>query len=304
VAIVYSDARGGDSAIRFISRGETAMIMPRLQLKVGFLHLLFLCFVLFSIFPLWIMIFGSLKTGTELAANPAGFPRMITFENYVNLFTYNGGEMARAFFNGVYVAGVHTFLTILVSALAAFGFAKYRFKGNSIIFACLLATMMVPHEITIPPQYIIFSNIGWLNSYSVQIFPGIANVFALFMMVQYLRTVPNSLLEAARIDGAGHWKVFWKVVFPIMSPALGALSILVFLGKWNDYLWPQIMVHDPKKLPIMVILPNINLHGNQFIIPWELVLAGCVVVTLPIIAVFLKYKDKFMSSVTIGAVKE
>ncbi len=274
------------------------------RMQAGALHLLFGIFAAFSVLPLWIMVAGSFKTGSELAANPSGWPKAFTLENYANLFTYNGGEMVRAFFNGVYVASAHTALTILVSSLAAFAFAKYKFVGGGIIFACLLATMMVPGEITIPPQYIIFSNIGWLNTYAVQIFPGIANVFALFMFVQYLRTVPSSLLEAARIDGAGHWKIFWKIVVPMLSPALGALSILVFLGKWNDYLWPQIMVSDPKKLPIMVILPNINVNGNQFIIPWELVLTGCVIVTVPIIAVFLMFQEKFMSSVTIGAVKE
>jgi ABC-type glycerol-3-phosphate transport system permease component len=280
------------------------MTLSLLRFRAFSLHLVFIFFSLLSIFPLWIMIFGSLKTGTELSANSAGLPQDITFQNYINLFSYNGGEMVRAFGNGVFVATAHTVLTIMVSALAAFAFAKYKFVGNSFMFVCLLATMMVPGELSIPPQYIIFSNIGWLNTYYVQIIPGIANVFALFMLVQYLRSVPHSLMEAARIDGAGHWSIFWKIYFPIMSPALGALSILVFLGKWNDYLWPLIMVSDAKLLPIMVILPTLSLNGNQFIIPWELVLAGCVVVTVPIMIVFLMYQDKFMSSVTIGAVKE
>lgn len=274
------------------------------RLKSWSLQALFLLFVVFSVFPLWIMVLGSLKSGSELRINPASIPRAFTLENYRHLFSYNGGLLIRAFGNGILVAVAHTALTVGVSALAAFGFAKYRFRGNRILFAALLLTMMVPYELTLPPQFIIFSNIGWLNTYWVQIFPGIANTFALFMLVQYLHSIPNTLLEAARIDGAGHWSVFRRIVFPVLSPAVGALAILVFLGKWNDYLWPLVMVSKPKLLPIMVILPTISLNGNQFIIPWELILAGCVVVTLPIIIVFLLYQDKFMSSVTIGAVKE
>jgi ABC-type glycerol-3-phosphate transport system permease component len=172
------------------------------------------------------------------------------------------------------------------------------------MFMVLLATMMVPGELAIPPLYIMFSRIGWLNSYAVQIFPGIASVFAMFMLRQYMISIPDALIEAAKMDGARHWRIFWSIIVPVSSPVIGALAILTFLHKWNDFLWPLIMINKPKFMPIMVILPTLNEKDSVWSIPWELIMTGCVVVTLPLIFVFLRFQDKFMSSVTMGAVKE
>jgi ABC-type glycerol-3-phosphate transport system permease component len=168
----------------------------------------------------------------------------------------------------------------------------------------LLATMMIPGELNIPPLYIMFSRIGWLSTYQVQILPKIANVFAMFMFRQYMLSVPDSLIDAAKIDGAGHFKTFARIVLPVVMPVVGALSILTFLWKWNEYLWPITMVRKTEFLPIMAILPTLNTKEDAWFVPWELVLTGCVVVTFPVIALFFMFQDKFMSSVTIGAVKE
>lgn len=260
--------------------------------------------LLFLLYPLFIMLMGSFKTSIELAANPAGLPSRFMLENYVTLFQYNAGIMTRAYFNSVFVSTSFTILVIWMSSMAAFAFAKYQFKGRDIMFVLLLATMMVPPEINIPPLFIMFSNIGWLDTYQVQIFPGVASVFAMFMFRQYMMSIPSTILEAARIDGAGHFKLYWQIMFPMIAPVAGALSILTFLGKWNDYLWPVIMVRDRDFAPIMAILPTLNTRPDVWHIPWELVLAGCVVVTIPVMIVFFSFQDKFMSSVAIGAVKE
>lgn len=272
--------------------------------KTTVINVLLIVVVIFSVYPLCIMLLGSLKTAAELSANPAGLPHVPTLDNYWRLLNYNSNTMVRSFLNSVFVSTAHTFLTIFISAMAAFAFAKYRFKGKNVIFVALLATMMVPGELSIPPLYIMFSRIGWLNSYSVQIFPGIASVFAMFMLRQYMLSIPDPLIEAAKMDGAKHWRIFTSIILPVSSPVIGALSILTFLHKWNDFLWPLIMINKPKFMPIMVILPTLNEKDSVWSIPWELIMAGCVVVTLPLILVFLRYQDKFMSSVTIGAVKE
>ncbi|TVY07502.1 carbohydrate ABC transporter permease [Paenibacillus cremeus] len=268
------------------------------------IHLLLAVVVVFSVYPLLIMLVGSFKTAEELSANPAGLPHHPTFDNYLRLFNYNSNTLVRSFINSIYVSTAHTILTILVSALAAFAFAKYKFKGRSWMFVALLATMMVPGELSIPPLYIMFSRIGWLNSYAVQIFPGIASVFAMFMMRQYMLSIPDALIEAAKMDGARHWRIFSSIILPVSSPVIGALAILTFLHKWNDFLWPLIMINKQKFMPIMVILPTLNEKDSVWSIPWELIMTGCVVVTLPLIIVFLRFQDKFMSSVTMGAVKE
>jgi len=259
---------------------------------------------LLALLPLWVMLCDSLKTGSEIAVNSWGLPRVPTLSNYVDLISYNSGVMVRTFCNSLFVSTTYTLLTLALSCLAAFAFAKYRFRGRNAIFVILIMTMMIPAELTMPAIYLLFSRIGMLNTYSIQIFPGVANVFCLFMLKQYVESLPDSLIEAAKIDGAGHLYVFGKVVVPLSRPALGALAVLTFLGKWNDYLWPHILLTKTDVMPIMVILPTLNTSTSYYSIPWELILAGCTVITLPLIIVFLIFQEQFMASVTLGAVKE
>ena len=268
------------------------------------LSVLLTFFAAAAVVPILLMLVNSFKTGSELAKNACGIPSFWTISNYSSLVSFNSGILVRTFLNSVFVSVVYTLLTLIVSSLAAFAFSKYSFKGKNVIFIFLLATMMIPVEITIPAIYLMFSKVHMLNTYSVQIFPGIANVFCLFMLKQYMDSLPNSLLEAARLDGAGDISIYQKVVLPLVSPAIGALAILTFLGKWNDYLWPSMLLTRTEVMPIMVVLPTLNTGNSQWSTPWELVMAGCVIVTLPFILVFFIFQDQFMSSVTIGAVKE
>lgn len=259
---------------------------------------------IFVFIPLLIMIFDSLKSGSELASNSWGFPQTIAYSNYSDLLYFNSGVIVRSYFNSLLVSITHTILVLIVSSLAAFAFSKYEFRGKNSFFILLIITMMIPSEITMPGIYLMFSRVGLLNSYSVQIFPGIASVFCLFMLRQYMSTIPDAMIEAARIDGASHMKIYWKVMIPMSAPALGAMAILTFLGKWNDYLWPRIMLTKTEVLPIMVVLPTLSVSNSMWSIPWEIVLAGCTIVTLPVIIVFLIFQDQFMAGVTMGSVKE
>lgn len=263
--------------------------------------LIIACFI--ALFPVFVMISGSLKTVNELALNTSGFPKAPTLDNYRRLFNFNSGLITRTFLNSIFVATCSTCLIVCVASLAAFAFAKFQFKGRDWLFFLLLITMMVPVELNITPLYLFFSKLRWLNTYKVQIFPSMANVFALFLMRQYMVTIPDSLIEAARIDGAGDFTVFRKIVLPISTPSLGALAILQFLSKWNELLFPKTMLTKEKLMPIMVILPTLNEIDSARSVPWELVLAGCTLVTVPLVIVFLIFQNKFLSSVTLGAVK-
>jgi ABC-type glycerol-3-phosphate transport system permease component len=281
------------------------MIIMKNDKSIGGIMIIVLGFFTFvSLVPILLMLMNSFKTGSELSVNSWRWPNKFVLENFIRLLTYAGGTILRSYFNGLFVSSTFTTLTILVSTLAAFAFSKYKFAGKNVLFGLLLATMMIPIEITIPPLYIAFSKIKWLNSYYVQIFPGIASVFCMFMLKQYMDGLPSSLLESARIDGAGHLTVFLRIMFPIAAPAIGALTILTFLGKWNDYLWTQTMVTNPKFMPIMVILPTLNDQDSVWAIPWELLMAGCSIVVIPLIIVFFIFQKYFMSGVVIGAVKE
>lgn len=273
------------------------------KLKDIAIHVCLLLFCFISIYPIFVMVSGALKTATELSSNASGFPLSPTLNNFSRLFNYNSGLIGRTFLNSIFVAVSSTFLTVMVSSLAAFAFAKYQFKGRDTIFLMLLITMMIPVEMNITPLYLLFSKIGWLNTYKVQIIPGIANVFSLFLLRQYMVTIPDSLIEAARIDGARDFKIFLKIIVPVSVPSIGALAILQFLSKWNEVLFPKIMLTKQNLMPIMLILPTLNELDSARSVPWELVLAGCTLVTIPLVIVFLIFQDKFLSSVTLGAVK-
>ena len=268
-----------------------------------FVHIVLLAACFIAIYPVFVMVSGSLKSANELAINASGFPHEPSLENFRRLFTVNSGLILRTFFNSIFVSATSTLLIVAVACLAGFAFAKFRFRGRDTIFFLLLMTMMIPVELNLTPLYLFYAKLDWLNTYKVQIIPSMANVFALFLMRQYMVTIPDSLIEAARIDGAGDFTVFRRIIIPTSTPSIGALAILQFLSKWNELIYPKTMLTDDELMPIMVILPTLNEIESARSVPWELVLAGCTLVTVPLIIVFLIFQNKFLSSVTLGAVK-
>lgn len=267
-------------------------------------HTILIVFALISIFPVYVMISCSFKPLSEIYSNSVGLPMSPTFDNYTRLFSYNSGIILRTYLNSIFIATSTTLLTLIVASMAGFSFAKFNFKGKKFLFFMLLMTMMLPQELLITPQFLIFSKMGWLNTYKVQIIPFIANVFAMFMFRQYMISIHDSLLEAAYIDGASHFKVFIKIIIPIAAPVFGALGILQFIAKWNDYLYPRIMIDKMNMKPIMVVLPTLAENdSSSAALPYDLMLAGCTIVIVPMIVVFLCLQDKFLASVTLGSVK-
>lgn len=261
-------------------------------------------FTLVMLFPLYIMLTGSFKSAAEIATNPIGLPQKAMPSNYTRLLDYNSGVIVRTYMNSIFITVTYTVMALFLASMCAYALSKYRFKGSKLIFYMLLSTMMIPHELTIAPLYLVFSKIGWLDTYAVQIFPSVANVFAMFMYKQYIDGLPDVVFEAAKIDGAAPHQTYARILMPMLAPTTGALAILVSLGKWNDYLWPTMMVNKTIYKPIMAILPFLNETEDALSIPWEIVLAACTIVTLPVLCIFLAFQNKFMASVTIGAVKE
>lgn len=253
--------------------------------------------------PMLLMLQNSFKSDAEMYVNPVGLPDNWTLISYARLFGYEGQQFMRNYGNSVIIAGVSTIVAVIFCSLAAFAFSKYRFKGDSLIFAALLATMMVPPEITIPGLYITFAKIGWINTLQVQILPTITPVLGLFLIRQYMLTIPTEVLESARMDGAGHFTIFWKIMAPMSAPVMGAYAILHFMMVWNAYTWPVLVANQQSVQPIMVVLPQLVDPVIGFLPVWGTIMAGCVLATIPLLVVFIAFQDKFMSSVTIGAVK-
>lgn len=270
----------------------------------GVLNLFLLGAAVLAVYPFLVMAFGGFKTPGELTTNPSGIPVHPTTSNLVDLFTGSTGSlMWRGLLNSVVVTSLYTAITVVLCAMAGYAFVAYKFKGKNVIFALLVTSMLVPFEVNIPSLYLIFSKIGWLDTYRVQILPGTASVLGMFMARQFMAGLPGEVFEAARLDGAGHWRVFQRIALPMSVPALGAVAVITFVAKWSDYLWPLIMVNTPQHDPIMVLLPELSTSQNGFIVEYQILLAGALVITVPILLVFLRFQDKFMTGTTAGAVR-
>jgi ABC-type glycerol-3-phosphate transport system permease component len=256
-----------------------------------------------SFYPLVLMAIDSFKSTEEISANAAGFAVRPTLENYRYLLVeYVNGIFVRGLVNSFFISVTYTALTLFVSALAAYAFSKCRFVGREVLFGILIGTMIFPYELTIPPLYIMFARIGWLNTYQVQILPGIANVFSLFMIRQFMNGVPDSLIESGRLEGASHLRVFSQIVAPVCTPVLTVVLILNFLSKFNDYLFPAIMVDKSEFKPIMTILPTITAinDSTSFAVPYSYLMAGCTVVTIPIVVIFLIFRKHVLDGVSMS----
>lgn len=256
------------------------------------------------LYPVYIMLIDTLKSGTELTYNISGWPQQFTLENYINIISFNGSVIPKTFFNSIFVATVYTVIALFVASLAAFAFAKYQFRFKRFWFMFFLLTMMVPVEVNIPPLFLLFSKMGWLNTYIVQILPGIANVMAMYMYRNYMMSIPDSVVEAARMDGASHLQIYARIMMPMATPVTGSLAIITFMAKWNDYILPKLLIDKTDTMPIMVLLPALKEDASSYVVPWEVLLTGCAIVMVPMIIVFFIFQDKFMESVSVGAVKE
>lgn len=270
----------------------------------SWVNVLFVVVCLLAIYPYLVMLFGGLKSSAELTINPGGPPSQPTFTNFAELFSGPAGAvMWRSLLNSLIVTVPYTVLTVLLCAMAGYAFAKYRFAGRDLIFAALIASMLVPIEVNIPALYLIFANVGWLDTYQVQIFPGTASVLGMFLARQYMRGIPDEVLDAARVDGAGHWTTFFRVVVPMSTPVLGAIAVLTFVYKWSDYLWPAVMVNSPQLQPVMVSLPALSTTASGFIVRYEILLAGALVITLPLLLLFARFQKQLTTTSMIGAVR-
>lgn len=268
------------------------------DLSMGLCYLVLVIITVMSVVPLFIMIIDSFKDNSQISTSPAGLPNPPSLNGYRQLVQY--GQMHN-FLNSILIAVLTTVGAVLICALAAYGFTKLRFPGHNIVFFGLIATIMVPPQTAMPGFYSQFTALGWLNTYRIQIVPFLAPVFGLFMLRQYLLRLPDSILEAARLDGASEWALFWRMAFPLMKPALGALSVLEFLTSWSNYLWPSVMASDHSVAPFSVSLTTLTDPSLGLVPLYGPIMAGCVLATVPLIIVFLRFQRTFMAGVSYEA---
>ncbi len=242
---------------------------------------------------LW-MVLGSVKPQGELIRiPPTWLPHVWTTDNYSRLFQKL--DFPRYFFNSILIAGSVVFANLLFCSMTGYALAKLRFAGRNLVFLLVLATLMVPGSVTIIPLFVLMSKVGLVNSYWAVILPFAAGPFGVFMMRQFIFGIPDDLIEAARIDGAREFTIFWRVVLPLIWPALGALAIITFLAAWNNFLWPLIVLTDEHMYTLPVALGTFAIGQHQA--DYGLLLAGAVVLVAPIIVLFLLLQRHFTQSV-------
>lgn len=255
----------------------------------------------FLALPLIWMVLTSFKSSQEvLIYPPIWFPRQFRFENYLR--AWEAAPFGRFYFNSVYTGVTSTLLQVLFSLLMAYAFVFVPFRGKTVIFLVVLATMVIPIEMKLIPNYVFLSKLRWINTYRALIIPPAAHAFPVFVMVQALKTVPSSLIEASVVDGAGHLRILYRIVLPLSRPMLAALFLVSFVGRWNDYVWPLIITsrESMRTLPVgLSYLKEIQGAGGQ----WNLIMAASVFVILPTLILFLFAQKQFVSGLTGGALK-
>ncbi|SDO63768.1 carbohydrate ABC transporter permease [Alkalicoccus daliensis] len=267
--------------------------------KVG-LYTALIIGVLLSMFPFYWMFIGATNPSGEIFSIPPNLlPGDHLVENFRNL--NDNVNIIRVMINSIVIALTFTFFSVMIASAAGYAFAKYSFKGRDAIFFTLLLAIMIPYHVTLIPLFQLMADLGWLNTYRAVLLPNLAYPFAIFLMRQNMRSIPTSLLEAARVDGAGEFKIFFRVVLPTMKPALAAVAIFLFMFQWNNFLWPLVVLGDSDMYTLPVALSSLVGMSR---IDYGQIMMGTTLSTLPIMIFFLLLQRQFISGILGGSVKE
>lgn len=247
----------------------------------------------------WMVLASVMPVGEASAIPPRLLPSRVTLEHYRGVFSRL--DLGRNFLNSLVISVAVTALSLLLNSLAGYAFAKLRFGGRNRLFGLLLATLVVPAQVAMLPLFLLLRSLGLVNSLLGVIVPGMASVFGIFLMRQYAQTLPDEVLEAARIDGASEWRIYWSLVLPLCRPILATLGAFTFMGTWNDFLWPLIILTDESRYTLPVAVANLMGEHVQDV---ELMMASAVITVLPVLVVFLALQRHYLAGITLGGVKE
>jgi len=254
----------------------------------------------FMILPFIWMISTSLKPADEIFTIP---PIIISPHSSLKAYAYLQEQynILGIVRNTFVIAFSATILRLFFCALGRYGFAKFKFPGQGVLFAFLLGTMVIPGAVTLVPIYIIMRDLKWIDTFWPLIIPGAANAFGIFFMRQYIMSVSNELMDAARIDGAGEFTIFWRIILPIIAPGLTSLGLIFFMASWNDFLGPLIYLKSPDKFTLPLIIRS--LIGPVGRTVYDVQMAASVISLIPLLIIFLVFQRRFVEGITAGAVK-
>lgn len=251
---------------------------------------------------LW-MALSAFKTRQDLTASPpVWIPTTWTLDNFSALLDQL--DMPRYFLNSLIVAVLVTVSNLLFCSMLGYALAKLDFSGRSKVFGLVLAALMVPGNLMILPLYVLMNGMGLIDTYAGLVLPFAAGAFGVFLMRQFMLQVPDELLEAARLDGAGEWYIFWRIVLPLVKPALATLTIFAFLGSWNNFIWPLIATNDPAKYTLPVALATFANDPNRTVAGGNgMLMAGSLLVVLPVLLVFAVLQRHFTQGIATAGIK-
>lgn len=264
------------------------------------LHSIVMIAVISAVIPVFWTVSTSLKPLQEVYAYPPKWiPSQFMWQNYVT--AWNAAPFDRYALNSLIVTSVILISQLVFAALAAYVFARLQFPGRELIFMAFLATMMVPTQVLVVPSFLIFKYLGWIDTYMALTVPFLVNAFGTFLIRQSFLSVPEDLVDAARIDGAGHGRIIWNVLVPVSKPAFVSFALLTFTWRWNDYFWPLIMTNstEMRTLPVGLVF----LRTSEGSIQWNVVMAAAVFVIAPVILLFLAFQRYFVQGVIASGIK-
>lgn len=252
-----------------------------------------------ALFPLlWMLAASFMAPGEASTYPPPLLPARPTLANYRELFAHAG--MGRYLANSVLLAVAATALSLVFNVLAGYAFAKLRFRGRERLFRLMLGALVIPGQVSMVPLFLLLKHLGLVNTYGGVIVPALASIFGIFLVRQYALSIPDELLEAARIDGASEWRIFIAIVVPLLSPIIVTLAVFTLLGTWNDFMWPLIVLSDQNLYTLPVALASLSREHVQ---DNELMMAGSVLTTLPVLIVFLALQRYYIQGLMMGSVK-
>jgi multiple sugar transport system permease protein len=275
------------------------MSAPRKALATLGIHLLLVAAVCLTIFPLAWMVMASVMPAGEASAYPISWvPSTLSLEHYRALFSRL--EIVRYIMNSALIAGAVTLISLVVNSMAGYAFAKLSFPGRERVFRGLVATLVVPGQVTMLPLFMLLKYLGLINSFWGVIVPGMASVFGIFLFRQYALSIPDSLLDAARIDGAGEWRIYRSIVLPLCKPILLTLAVFTFMGTWNDFMWPLVVLTDSRLHTLPVALANLS---GEHVQDTELMMAGALLTVLPVIVLYALLQRYYIEGIMVGSIK-
>ena len=263
-------------------------------------HGVLLLGVVISMFPFYWMIVMATNTTQDIYR----YPPKLTFgphllDNVHRVFA--NVDLLSSMVNTVAVAATTTVLVLFVDSLAAFTFAKYDFPGRRVLFGVLLGMYMLPTQLALLPQFVIMSHIGWVGTLRALVVPWVANAFGIFWMRQYAQgAIPDELIDAARVDGAGFFRTYWQIALPTIRPGLAFLGIYTFVGAWNDYIWPLVVLVNPDRLTLQVALAQLK---TAHVTDYSMVMAGALMAVAPLLLIFALFARGFIADATKGALR-